>query len=179
MGCRQCLPFSVVQLKGKHCRKAHCRNGVVDTFGQWVYKAPLCITLRIKTWVAAYLGPQVCDFIPSFYSVFLYLLEAEAFDLIRFGFTAGAAGFAHFFPFGVWTHENRGLQSASSLHALFALLSLPPGPWGLHSVIMTNKANANNNFKQADDISIWMMIEWWRVINQCRITCKTKQAYIS
>ena len=29
MGCRQCLP----QLKGKHCRKPHCRNGVVDTFG--------------------------------------------------------------------------------------------------------------------------------------------------
>ena len=34
MGCRQCLPLSVVQLKGKHCRKLHCRNGVVDTFGQ-------------------------------------------------------------------------------------------------------------------------------------------------
>ena len=34
MGCRQCLPFSVVQLKGKHCQKPHCRNGVVDTFGQ-------------------------------------------------------------------------------------------------------------------------------------------------
>ena len=24
---------------------------------QWVYKAPLCITLRIKTWVAAYFDP--------------------------------------------------------------------------------------------------------------------------
>ena len=34
MGCRQCLPLSVVQLKGKDCRKPHCRiNGVVDTFG--------------------------------------------------------------------------------------------------------------------------------------------------
>ena len=32
MGCRQCLPLSVVQLKGKHCPKPHCRNGVVDTF---------------------------------------------------------------------------------------------------------------------------------------------------
>jgi hypothetical protein len=32
MGCWQCLPLSVVQLKGKHCRKPHCRNGVVDTF---------------------------------------------------------------------------------------------------------------------------------------------------
>jgi hypothetical protein len=35
MGCQQCLPLSVVQLKGKHCRKSHCRNGVVDTFGQY------------------------------------------------------------------------------------------------------------------------------------------------
>ena len=32
MGCEQCLPLSVVQLKGKHCRKPHCCNGVVDTF---------------------------------------------------------------------------------------------------------------------------------------------------
>ena len=32
-GCRQCLPLSVVQLKGKHCRKPHCRNQVVDKFG--------------------------------------------------------------------------------------------------------------------------------------------------
>ena len=32
MGCRQCLPLSVVQLKDKHCQKPHCRNGVVDTF---------------------------------------------------------------------------------------------------------------------------------------------------
>ena len=34
-GCRQCLPLSVVELKGKHCRKPHCCNGVVDTFVQW------------------------------------------------------------------------------------------------------------------------------------------------
>ena len=32
MVCRQCLPLSVVQLKGRHCRKPHCPNGVVDTF---------------------------------------------------------------------------------------------------------------------------------------------------
>ena len=32
-GCRQCLPLSVVQLKGEHCRKPHCRNGVVDHLG--------------------------------------------------------------------------------------------------------------------------------------------------
>jgi hypothetical protein len=30
-----CLPLSVVQLKGKHCKKNHCRNGVVDTFGPY------------------------------------------------------------------------------------------------------------------------------------------------
>ena len=33
MGCKQCLPLSVVQLKGKHCQNPHCCNGVVDTFG--------------------------------------------------------------------------------------------------------------------------------------------------
>jgi hypothetical protein len=33
IGCWQCLPLSVVQLKGKHCRKSHCRDGVVDMFG--------------------------------------------------------------------------------------------------------------------------------------------------
>ena len=35
MGCRQCLPLSVVQLKGKHCRKPHCRNEVVGMFGPY------------------------------------------------------------------------------------------------------------------------------------------------
>ena len=34
MGCRQCLPLSVVQLKSKHCQKPCCRNVVIDTFGQ-------------------------------------------------------------------------------------------------------------------------------------------------
>ena len=33
MGYLQCLPLSVVQLKGKHCQKPHCRNGVVDMLG--------------------------------------------------------------------------------------------------------------------------------------------------
>ena len=32
MGCWQCLTLSVVQLKGKHCQKPHCHNGVVDMF---------------------------------------------------------------------------------------------------------------------------------------------------
>ena len=36
MGRRQCLPLNVVQLKCKRCRKPHCRNRVVDTFGQWL-----------------------------------------------------------------------------------------------------------------------------------------------
>ena len=36
MGCRQCLPLSVFQLKGKNCRKPHCRNGIIDTFRQSV-----------------------------------------------------------------------------------------------------------------------------------------------
>ena len=30
--------LSVVQLKGKHCRKPHCCNGVVDTFEQCPYQ---------------------------------------------------------------------------------------------------------------------------------------------
>ena len=30
--CRQCLSLGFVQLKGKHCQKTHCRNGVVGTF---------------------------------------------------------------------------------------------------------------------------------------------------
>ena len=34
MGCQLC---SVVQLKGKHCRRPNCRNGVVDTFEHCPY----------------------------------------------------------------------------------------------------------------------------------------------
>ena len=30
MGCQQCLPLSVVWLKGKQCPKPHCCNGVVN-----------------------------------------------------------------------------------------------------------------------------------------------------
>ena len=41
MGCRQCLPLSVVELKGKDCRKPHCRNGVVDTFVQYLFQNKL------------------------------------------------------------------------------------------------------------------------------------------
>ena len=42
MGCRQCLPLNVVQLKGKHCRKTHCRNGVVNTFGHFGSTQSIC-----------------------------------------------------------------------------------------------------------------------------------------
>ena len=38
MGCQQCLSLSVVQLKGKHCRKPHCNNWVVDMFGLGIHK---------------------------------------------------------------------------------------------------------------------------------------------
>ena len=38
ISCQQCLPFSVVQLKGKHCWKPHCRNWVVDAFWLYVYE---------------------------------------------------------------------------------------------------------------------------------------------
>ena len=41
MGCRQCLPIGVVQLKGKHCQKPHCRNGVEDRFEQEVRRSPM------------------------------------------------------------------------------------------------------------------------------------------
>ena len=37
MGCCHCLPPSVVQLKGKHCQKTHCRNGVVGMFEHTQY----------------------------------------------------------------------------------------------------------------------------------------------
>ena len=47
MGCRQCLSLSVVQLKGKHCRKPHCRNGIVDTFGPYVLNLILYLNLTL------------------------------------------------------------------------------------------------------------------------------------
>ena len=31
----QCFSLIVVQLEGNHCRKPHCCNGVVDTFGHY------------------------------------------------------------------------------------------------------------------------------------------------
>ena len=48
MRCWQCLPLSVVQLKGKLCRKPHCRNGVVDTFGHILIATCNCLRLRYR-----------------------------------------------------------------------------------------------------------------------------------
>ena len=54
MGCRQCLSLSVVQLKGKHCRKPHCHNGVVDTFRPGVLQTYHCaagLTIINRIWL--------------------------------------------------------------------------------------------------------------------------------
>ena len=49
MGHWQFLSLSFVQLKGKHCRKPHCRNGVVDRFGLYsviIYHSFIQWTMR-------------------------------------------------------------------------------------------------------------------------------------
>ena len=48
MGCWQCLSFSVVQLKCKHCQKTHCRNGVVYTFGHYRQRDRNIVHVKIK-----------------------------------------------------------------------------------------------------------------------------------
>ena len=54
IGCWQCLPLSVVRLKGKHCRKLNCRNEVVDTFG------PLHVDINIlHMHLVNFLGPKI------------------------------------------------------------------------------------------------------------------------
>ena len=50
MGCREHLSLSVVQLKGKNCRKPHWHNGVVSSFRPcllvlWVYLVTILNTL--------------------------------------------------------------------------------------------------------------------------------------
>ena len=47
------LLSSVVQLKSKHCQKPHCRNGVVDMFGQYLN------SMDITFWVLCILGMYV------------------------------------------------------------------------------------------------------------------------
>ena len=54
MGCWQCLPISVVQLKGKRCRKPHCCNGVVDTSG------PILLNPETEHWGPHLLQSKVC-----------------------------------------------------------------------------------------------------------------------
>ena len=46
MGYRQCLPLSVVQLKGKHC---HCRNGVVDMLRHYLLSGKKNIKKQSET----------------------------------------------------------------------------------------------------------------------------------
>ena len=46
MGFGQCLPLSVVQLKGKHCQKPHCRNGVVDAFRPYEIKPTFSVKIE-------------------------------------------------------------------------------------------------------------------------------------
>ena len=60
MTCRQCLPFSLVKLKGKYCQKNHCCNGFVYKFGlsvnqqikphltRWHYPLITYLTLLIE-----------------------------------------------------------------------------------------------------------------------------------
>ena len=52
MGCQQCLPLSVVQLKGEHCPKPHCHNRVVGTFRlslkSWHFEASADIMTKFK-----------------------------------------------------------------------------------------------------------------------------------
>ena len=43
------LCFSVVQLKGKHCRKPHYRNGVIDTFRQDLLYFWMWVTLGFRS----------------------------------------------------------------------------------------------------------------------------------
>ena len=50
MGCWQCLSPSVVQLKGKHCRKPHCCNGFVDTFELSRIYATKVDVIRVTVW---------------------------------------------------------------------------------------------------------------------------------
>ena len=53
MGCQQCLSLRVVQLKGKNCRKPHCRKGFVDRFrqcGLWTGRSKLKNVIKMANW---------------------------------------------------------------------------------------------------------------------------------
>jgi hypothetical protein len=73
MGCWQCLPLSVIRLKGKHCRKPHCCNGVVDTFGH-IYNMKNQFWAGLGSRVELMkksLGPIMSNFLEQFFFVFL------------------------------------------------------------------------------------------------------------
>ena len=60
----QCLPLCVVQLKGKHCRKPHYPNGVVDTFGDCQFLAGCWLLYHWQTRVQPNLGRFLPIWVP-------------------------------------------------------------------------------------------------------------------
>ena len=48
MGCQQCLPLSVVQLKGKHCRRPIAVMGVANAFQHWTTCSHIDKSVRIR-----------------------------------------------------------------------------------------------------------------------------------
>ena len=48
MGRRQCLPLSVVQLKGKHCRRPIAVVGVANAFRHWTTCSHIDKSVRIR-----------------------------------------------------------------------------------------------------------------------------------
>ena len=46
-----CVPY---QIQSEAWRKHYCATCNPQCYIQWLFKVPLCITLRIKMWVAAY-----------------------------------------------------------------------------------------------------------------------------
>ena len=80
MGCRQCLPLSGLQLKGKHCRKPHCCNGVVENIrlgkdGPYeVLAVIICVVISLYFYVRLTI---VLDF--------FYAREKVDIDLLSFG----------------------------------------------------------------------------------------------
>ena len=62
MGCWQYQPPSIIQLKGKHCQKTHCRNGVVDTFGLTYFSSMTALRIAV---VRPYLLATFLQLLPS------------------------------------------------------------------------------------------------------------------
>ena len=75
MGCRQCLPLSVVQLKGKHCWKPHCRNGARSGITNEVLVQPSPAVYMKKRWhqyIKVYLFQKI-TFLSPFFQLFIVL----------------------------------------------------------------------------------------------------------